>query len=133
MHPAERTQADGQQDAYSDDSGLDCSLEVDGHDNKDMARQEFKDETNVNTILARFGIQSHNLPPQFRELDFSLDLQQALGAIAAAKAAYAILPQELRNTYPSVSQFLAAMESGQITIKQGDRPDETPPTDPPGQ
>lgn len=124
MQPAIRTQVDELQDQYSDEAGLDCSGD------KDMARQEFKEEADVNTILLRFGLgASHGLPKTFGETDYDLDLQNALHAIRDAKAAHSRLPEELKADYPTWQSFLNAVESGRLTSEPLP---ENPPKQPEG-
>lgn len=113
MHPAIRTQADGAQEEYSEMAVIDCA------DSMDMARQEYKDEADVNVILARFGIHAPQKQTTFGEVDYTIDLQTAFGAIEAAKQAHARLPEDLRKDYPTWQTLLNAIERGEITVKEG--------------
>lgn len=104
--PAIRTQIDGLNELYSDDTALDCS------DMPDMTRQEFKAETDVNTILARYGIDGIKRPPEYSEIDYNLDLQQSLEAIRDAEQAIAKLPAEIYVKYPTWEQLLTGAFNG---------------------
>lgn len=106
MAEAIRTQIDGLNEQYSWDTALDCS------DLPDMARQEFKDETDVNIILARYGVDGLKRDPTFGEIDFDVDLQQSLNAISTTEAAVENLPQELRDKYPTWLHMLRGVYSG---------------------
>lgn len=110
MHPAVRTQKDDLQEYYSELSGLDCSESV------DVARQEFKDEADVNKLLARFGVAAPQRQPTFGEVDFDLDLQQAMFAVQEAKQAHAAMPANLRERYPTWQSLLNGLESGEFVI-----------------
>lgn len=104
-----RTQHDDLQDDYSQLGGLDCS------DSRDMARQEFKDETDVNVILKRFGVDSFQAKaPIFGETDYDIDLQQALAAIQSAKEVHRGLPPELKKVYTNWRSMLNAANSGDL-------------------
>lgn len=108
-----RTQADGRQEEFSDAARLDCSIEG----NTDMARQEFKDDADINKLLARFGINTPTRTnPQFGEVDFTADLQGALSAIADARTAHANLPPEVKKDFPTWQRLLNALERGEIRL-----------------
>lgn len=112
MPKAERTQADDRQEAYSAAGALDCSKD------RDMARQEFKDEADINKLLARFGVGGAPPPQQlkgtFTETDFGLDLQNALAAVDNAKSVWSRLPQNLKTKYPSWRRMLNAATTGDL-------------------
>lgn len=117
--PVERTQHDQDQDVYSLASGLDTS------DLPDRARQEMKADTDVNTILSRFGIGSLQHQVSFGEVDFTLDLQQALAAVRSAETAYNALPEHVRAKYPDWLRVINAINNRELdTLEQ-------PPTPPP--
>lgn len=77
-------------------------------------RQEFKAESNINNILRNFGVGPANAPPQYGETDLTLDLQQSLHAIHDARQAYADLPKDVHEKYPTWDAFSRAIISGQI-------------------
>lgn len=109
MNPAVRTQHDDAQQTYSQAGGLDCS------DSKDTTRQEFRDETDVNVILRRFGVDSFQAKqPLFGETDYEIDLQQALDAIKTAKEVHRGLPPELKKIYPNWRSMLNGANTGDL-------------------
>lgn len=127
MIPAIRTQVDQQQDFHSELAGLDCTTST------DTARQEFKDEADVNKILARYGVNAPQRQAIFGETDFTLDLQQAFAAIEAAKNAHHKLPQSLREQYPTWQSVLNGLDSGEFRIDLANvsKSDTPEPSNPP--
>lgn len=113
--PAERSQVDGAQDDYSLLTGIDFST------SEDLARPEFKDESDINKMLARFGVPNQQQNPTFGEVDFSFDLQRAYGALEEAQAAYDGLPDDLRRKYANWSDLLRAVATGELKA-----PEQTP-------
>lgn len=118
MNPANRTQADGKNELYSELTGLDFDPSL------DKARQEFKQESDVNIILARFGVNAPQKQATFGEVDYNIDLQTAFAAIADAKRAHRELPEEIRRDYPTWQSLLNGIESGEIRFK------DQPPAEP---
>lgn len=108
MKPAIRTQTDELQDSYSLLTALDCS------NLPDMTRQEFKDETDVNKILARFGVNTPMRQPIYGAVDYDMDLQQSLAAIKTAQQTADKLPKQLRDKYYHWEMLLEGMRSGQF-------------------
>lgn len=106
--PHQRTQKDGAQDEYSFASSLDTGDEK-------HTRQEFKDEADLNILLARFGVSTPiRTDLQYgQEVDYNLDLQQAFAAIESARRANLATPAELRDKYPSWREVLNGAESGE--------------------
>lgn len=82
-------------DAASDESGLDCQ-------DPSLAKQEFKEESDINTILRRFNVTGH-LPnvrlPQFGDFDGIVDFHSAMNAIAQAHESFDALPAEIRSRF----------------------------------
>lgn len=122
MKPAIRTQVDELGDAYSEATALTFDPK------KDKTRQEFKNDTDPNVILARMGI--HGAPLRrvsHGEVNTEMDLQQAIHATKEAQAAHRKLPPELRRQYPSLVDLFAAIELGKITAitKQESKPDDS--------
>lgn len=102
-----RTQIDGLNELVSIDTGLDCS------DKPDVTRQEFKAETDVNNILARYGVEGiAKREPIYSEIDYNMDLQSSLEAIREAEAAIAKLPADLYVKYPTWEQLLSGAFNG---------------------
>lgn len=110
MQPAIRTQVDGLNELYSYETALDCS------DKPDMARQEFKAETDVNNILARYGVNGPMREPQYGEVDYNLDLQQSLEAIREAERAVAKLPETLQGKYSTWERLLDGAYNGEFKM-----------------
>lgn len=103
--PDERTQVDGQQEKYSLQSGIDFT----GTDV--IVRQEYKDDADINKMLARFGLDTQLRQMTWgAEIDERIDLQQALFAIDQAKRIQ--IPEELRGKYPTWQDILNAAETG---------------------
>lgn len=108
MKPAPRTQVDDLAEEYSLLTQLDCS------DFPDQTRQEFKQETNVNYILSRFGVNTPLRETAYGEIDYNMDLQQSLTAINEAQQAVRKLPEPLRDKYYHWELLLEGMRSGQL-------------------
>lgn len=106
--PAIRTQVDGLNPEYSVETGLDCS------DRPDLARQEFKDETDVDKVLARYGVDGLKRRPEYSEVDYNMDLQTSLESIREAERAIAKLPTELRGKYSTWERLLDGAYNGEF-------------------
>lgn len=105
MKPNPRTQIDDKGDEYS-------LLAATYADDKMITRQEYKDEADINLLLKRFGV----IPgPQgtYGEVDYTLDLQTALAALASANKANFDVPTELRDKYRGWRDVLNATETGE--------------------
>lgn len=121
MQPPTKTQTDLDVDNPKLDASNGALLEYD-IENKDTARQEFAKDADINYMLHRFGITPERGAPTYGEWDDTLDLQQSLTAVAEARAAYANLPEELRNKFGSMEEILTAYNNGSLVIKEGDVP-----------
>lgn len=111
MKIAYRKQNDGLQDEYSIQTGLDCSIEG----NKDMARQEFKDDADINNLLKRFGVENQQRTTiPFGEADYTIDLQQAMHSVSDAQRAYSRMDPAIKKLYPNFEKFLRGMNSGDL-------------------
>lgn len=115
-----RSQADNLGDSYSQLTALDCSK-----GSPDQARQEFKNETDINVMMARVGGMVPMRPPIYGEVDYDLDLQKALSAIADAQFAWSQTSPESRVKYPSWQSLLNAVNEGEY------KPEARPKVDPP--
>lgn len=79
---------------------------------EDMARQEYKLESDIQYQLARFG---QGMPHQHGEFDFDrADLQQALAAVEEAAQAFGRLPKLVRDRYRSWAAVEAAARTGEL-------------------
>lgn len=102
-----RSQADNLGDYYSDLTGT-----VNTEDS--LVRPEFGPETDINNILKNHGIQTQQRPIKYgEEVDYTLDLQQAMTATERASEAHRTIPEELRQKYPKYQDWLNAINSGQ--------------------
>lgn len=122
-----RRQGDGLGDMASDAAALDCS------NLPDLARQEFKDEADVNHLMRRFGVGAFsppNRPGSFGEVDWDMDLQNAMFAVGAADRMYRKLPPDLRAKYPSWETLLNALRNGELKIDLEAKPAEPPKAQP---
>lgn len=105
---AQRTQVDGKQQEYSKRSAIAITGEG--------ARQEFKDEADVNKILQRFGVTAPQRQVIYESVDYDLDLQTAHIAIDQAKEMHQKLPRDLREKYPTWQAILNAIHNGSLKI-----------------
>lgn len=119
MQPPTKDQAD----LDVDNPTIDAS---DSPENKDTARQEFKDEADINVMLSKFGITPTRGAPTYGEWDDTIDLQVALQSVSDARSAYKELPEELRAKFTSMEQLLEALENGSLVIKNEEAPVEAP-------
>lgn len=129
MNPPTKDQADIGIDNPTIDASDNAILE-DGTDNKDMARQEYKDESDINYMLSRFGITSPRGAPVYGEWDDSIDLQIAIESVREARQGYNDLPRELRDKFPTMEEFLRAVDNGELELKP-ERETPAPPQPPP--
>lgn len=109
MHRAIRTQIDQLGDDYSRAGALDCTS------SKDMARQEFKDDADINIMLSRFGVnQQQRTTTPFGEADYTIDLQQAMHSINQTQRAYQRMDPEIKRIYPTYEQFIKGVATGDL-------------------
>lgn len=116
MHPPIMNQANFQ--TLSPNPVVDCSTQP------DMARQEFKDEADINVLLRKFGVRvlERSTQPIMQDIDFTLDLQGAYDAREQVQQVHSQLPEEVRNLYPTWADLLNAIERGEIEINSKDLP-----------
>lgn len=131
MHPPTKDQADiGQDNVLLDASDQAVVYMQNGKEdepNKDMARQEFKQESDINYMLSRFGITPPRGAPTYGEWDDTIDLQKAIDMTKKAQVAYRRLPKELRDKFDNMGDFLDAVENGSLVTK--DIPPDPAPVD----
>jgi hypothetical protein len=112
----------------NDEYSFDAGISFEG--TEDLARQEFKEEADINFLLAKFGVNTPNRPPTYAEVDYDIDLQSALMAIHEVKKAHRQLPEDILNRYPSWQSLLNAVESGTLQLDlQGNIAREDPSTE----
>lgn len=119
MHPPTKDQAD----IDIENQILDASASP---ENPDLARQEYKNEADINYTLSRFGITNTRGTPIYGETNDSLDLQMALESTRDAKAAFAQLDPQIQKRFGNVNTLLDAVENGDFVISQDKAPEETP-------
>lgn len=99
--------------------------ELDETLNKDRARQEYKNEADINYMLSRLGVTQPRGAPVYGEWDDTIDLQTAIASVREAKAGYRTLPEELQKKFPTLEAFITAVDNGSLVIK--DKEPEPPP------
>lgn len=96
-------------DAITQANGLICPPE------EDRTRQEFKEEADVNSIVARYYPFAPPVRPvNFGVQDMGLDLHSAMLSMQSAREAYADAPKELRSAFPTFNEFLTAFMDGKV-------------------
>lgn len=109
-----RKQNDGLNEEASDEASID-------YFGQDMTHQEFRADTDINTILARYGVGATSRQPEFgTETDYNLDLQQALNTVMRARQTWQRMPADLRARYKSWHELITAMHNGEIEIINGE-------------
>lgn len=107
MQPATRTQVDGRGDEISDATATTPTGES-------LTRQELAPDTDINTLLARFGVDGQMRQPIYGEtIDYDMNLQTAINITAQAQDIMHHVPQELRDKYRNWREVLDATETGQ--------------------
>ena len=83
-------------DAASDESGLRC-------EDHSLARQEFAEEVDINTIVKRFGLggelPSGVVAPVYGDFQGIGDYHSAVNAIAKAHEAFDAMPADVRSRF----------------------------------
>lgn len=102
-----------QNDGLQDEASAAASIDFTGTDS--LVRAEFKEESDINNILTRYGVNPQNLRQMTygAEVDERLDLQTALFAIEQAKSITGYVPDELRSKYNDWRAILNGAESGE--------------------
>lgn len=84
-------------DAASNEAGLSC-------EDESRAKQAFKDECDINTIVRRFNLtgqlpSSVHRAPQYGDFEEVVDYQTALNTVIAAQGAFNALPAAVRSRF----------------------------------
>lgn len=116
-----RRQSETQKDRQKYRVKVDCSKDP------KIVRQEQKIETSLDWILSRHGIAPAGTRPMNVNIDYTIDLQQAVEATRAAKRAFNQLPAELRKDFHNWTDVLVGLDNGTIKINFGEAPAETAP------
>lgn len=126
MHPPTKDQTD----IGIEDSTIDASDGADIKDfdkpNKDVARQEFKADADINVYLSKLGITQARDAPQYGEWDDTIDLQTSIQALRDAREAFDRLPKELTSMFPNMEALLNAINNGTLVLKDEEAPPEQP-------
>lgn len=91
---------------------------------KDKARQEFKNDCDLGTILRKYT-QTGQLPTSHRRgnnhgtVDYDINLQAGLTAMDAARRAWNNIPLDLRRAYPSWDKLESAIQRKKVIVKDG--------------
>lgn len=120
MNRALRKQTDTDQDEWSLRTGIDCS------DLPDLARQEFKDETDINNIVSRYGAGAPQHKMVFGEVDYDQDLQQAKGILEQAQKAWDQMDPRIREKYRGWRSLFTAIENGTFEPPEEPKTEEPP-------
>lgn len=122
MHHAIRTQHDKKGDEYSRKVVLTCE------GSKDVARQEFKQDADINVMLSRFGVNQQQRTTHFGQQDFTIDLQQGLNAIEETKRVYNRMSPDIKKIYSTYEKFIVGIESGAVAKDMERLDNEAKPT-----
>lgn len=87
----------------------------------DLARQEFAKESDINQIMKRFGAGDQIMSRPFNtgDVDFDMDLLQAIDADRAVRNAWASFSPELRTKYPNLEEIFYALQNGSLVLRDG--------------
>lgn len=96
-------------DVVSHRCGLDCSADL------DRAQQHFRDECDINVMVARFARTGMPPPPPQMpspvDFDSVFDFQSAMQVLIDAKAGFMTLPSKVRREFDNdPSKFLAFVQ-----------------------
>ncbi|WNK13378.1 MAG: internal scaffolding protein [Microvirus sp.] len=96
IHTNVRTPFNYDKDYVSRETGLECT-------DASKTQQQFKDETDINVILERFGITGQmpitTMQPLAGDFTAIEDYQQALNAVHAAEQNFMQLPSKIRDKF----------------------------------
>lgn len=132
MTPFVRSAYNYDMNKAGDESGLKCL-------DKTLTRQEFKEESDINTIVERFHI-TGELPqnvrmPTFADFTGVFDFQSAMNAIRLAQESFAQMDAKVRARFNNDAQqfleFTGNEENRDEAIKLGLVPPKAPDTPPP--
>ena len=101
--------------AASDESAITCA-------DPSLAQQQFRDDADINTIVARFGL-TGQLPdngryPAYGSFDGVFDYHTAQNAILAAQAAFMALPAAVRTRFSNDPQNLLEFASDPANLPE---------------
>lgn len=87
---------------------------------EDKARQEFKDVSDINFLIAQYGGNMQMLPmqvtpPEYGTADFDVDALTARIEAQTLQLAFSSLPEAIRAKYGSWQAVFAAIANGSLT------------------
>lgn len=85
---------------------------------EDCARQEFKSDCDVVTVLSRHGYPPAVNALQFGEFDETVSLHSALEAVAEVRASYDRLDPAVRRVYPTLESLMTALRQGTFKVPE---------------
>jgi hypothetical protein len=83
---------------------------------EDMARQEFREECDVNHILRQHWMPR---PVEYGEVNFDDDLTVKMQSRSVFQAWFDSAPQNVRELFPDLGSFMAAFGSGAFVTPSG--------------
>lgn len=110
-YPRKQTDSHEKNAKYGAITAIDCS------DLPDMVHPEFLPETDINLMLARFGVNPYSIPqrqPAFGAADYTMDLQTAMITVEQAQRAWRKLTPEMRAIFPDWRTFLNGIADGTV-------------------
>lgn len=84
-------------------------------------QQEFKDESDINVILAKYGVHAmagEHPPTVYRDVSKSYDYVEAFDAVREAEEAFAMLPAEARRALGDSPARLMELSQSEAGVKQ---------------
>ncbi|AXH74136.1 MAG: internal scaffolding protein [Microviridae sp.] len=111
-------------DAESVRTGLLC-------EDVSMAKQSFKEECDVNTIVRRFGL-TGQLPenvrmPTYQDFEGPFDFQGAMNAIVAARESFQAVPADVRYRFHNDPEEFVAFCSDRANLEEARKMGLVPP------
>lgn len=82
---------------------------------EDKARQEFKQESDANWLIKKYGANVPMAPTRFGEAYFDSDALSARLQASTLHGAFAALPEAIRAKYGNWQAVLEAIERGELT------------------
>lgn len=116
-----RTGYNYDRDSVSRETGTSCV------GSKDVAQQQFKDETDINEIVRRFGltgeIPGDFRPPQSGDFTEVVDFHTAMNVIRSAEESFMTIPAKIRERFAhdpqKLMEFLADDRNKDEAVKLG--------------
>lgn len=86
--------------------------------NESRVRHEMAHETKIETILQRYGAQAFGQPQRgtVEYIDYDLDREGIIEVARRARDVYDNADPSVRGRYPTMEEFMAAIDSGEVEI-----------------